>query len=198
MTDEQPPAPEEPPWEQETARLQKQLTVLQAEVRRVQGRSYADTDRLRAGLVVMERGTGSVAVVLMAFGLLMKVFIPVSGEDKSLTLFQVLDAKRTPDLLSHSSSWGTGAGWFIPIAMVLICAVLVGTITAGSGSTSQGRGLVTVTEVFCWCLSIGCVLGFAALAGMHDTVGVPGGLMVILGGGLLGIITCRVARTKRG
>lgn len=158
----------------------------------------AQGDVRSAGMELILGAGATLASLLMFVGLLMKVFIPVSGDDRSMTLFQILDPEDEPDLLDSGSAWGTGPGWYIPIVMVLICVVLIVSVSLAGGPHPQlrPRALVTVTEVFCWCLAIGCVLGFVSLAGMRNIVAVPGGLVAILIGAVVAVFSCRLARVQ--
>lgn len=203
MTDQTSPSSEpdargDRPGPDDLAELQRQVAADRRELRRLKTRVDVQGDVPGVGFALLSRGAAALAAVLMSVGLLMKFFIPVSGDDKSLTLFQVVDPEYDPDLLDSDSAWNTGNGWYIPIVMVLICVVLIFSVSVagGPGSQSRPRALLTVTEVFCWCLAIGCVFGFISLTGMRNIVAVPGGLVAILVGAVVAIFSCRLARIQ--
>lgn len=196
MTDDTSQAPEQTTnaTTDQLGELRQELVAHQKQTRRLESRLHARNDVSDAAIRLIAGGGAVLASLLMSVGVLMKVFVPVSGDDKSLTLFQVLDPEYDPDLLDSDGSWDTGPGWYIPILMVVVCIVLV--VSVGAVSGARPRVLVTVAEVFCWCLAIGCVLGFATLANSRNVVAVPGGLVVILVGAVIAALTCRLTRTQ--
>lgn len=163
-----------------------ELARLEEAVKQQRSATFAANEHVNRVVRTLVRCCGALSVLTMLLGLISPLFVPRSGDARSLTLFQASDGSREPDVMDGI---GTGPGWLIPVLAVALCAVFVAAAVA-----APGRRLLTTAEVLCWCLLVGCLLGVAVLAGGEETAAVPFGLVVIVLGGALGVVTVRLAR----
>lgn len=145
--------------------------------------AHEHVDRVVGTLV---RCAAALSVLTLLLGVISPVFVPRSGDSRSITLFQATDTSRSPDVMDELD---TSASWWIPILAVALClGFVIATATVIRG------WVVTTTEVLCYLLLVGCLLGVFVLSGDDTVASVPIGLVLIVLGGALGIVTVRLAR----